>query len=654
MADDLTTRAVTSAPTSIDPAARTATFTVISASNDAPRADAAGPYIERLDLRAIDPKTLLNIPLLDTHKLGSIDAVLGTVVDAGIDGRGLWATVKFSSRAEGVWADVQAGMLRSVSAGYQITGRQVGTTPAGKRLVTVTGLTVWEISLVPIVVDSHATVRGLTMDTTTTAALADTTAQTTETQTSEATRSADAGTITNRAAVNQEIRSIGRLAGMDQPAIDALVDRAATVDEARAAGFAAMATRSAQTPNVAAVQIGVSYDDPEIRTRSMAEALHHRLDPSVQLQGMARQFAEFSLSDHAREILRTRGLSTTGLSPSSLITRALNTTSDFAILTGSTINRILRQSYTAAPARLKALGRQTSARDFRSLIKVQLGEFGALPELGESGEIKSQTLAEAKESYRVRTFASKMGVSTQLLVNDDLSAFSSIATKFAQASVATEAGVLVSLLSANGGAGVSMDDGNPLFHTSHANIAGNGAAISDTSLGAARLAMRKQTGLGGNLISVTPKNLVVPAALETAAEKYLATLYPAQAANVNPFNGKLTLIVEPRLDAVSATRWYVTADPAEIEGLEYAYLDGNTGPTIETKSGWDVDGVEVRCILRFGAGFVESRAGTRTRAPDHGRSCRPDRLSGVAAQVLGQRHPHGDRRGRNPHISLCR
>ena len=49
MVDDLITRAVTSAPTSIDPAARTATFTVISASNDAPRADAAGPYVERLD-----------------------------------------------------------------------------------------------------------------------------------------------------------------------------------------------------------------------------------------------------------------------------------------------------------------------------------------------------------------------------------------------------------------------------------------------------------------------------------------------------------------------------------------------------------------------------------------------------------------------------
>jgi hypothetical protein len=80
---------------------------------------------------------------------------------------------------------------------------------------------------------------------------------------------------------------------------------------------------------------------------------------------------------------------------------------------------------------------------------------------------------------------------------------------------------------------------------------------------------------------------------------------PAKAADVNPFAGALGLVVEPRLS--SATRWYVTADPAEIDGLEYAYLSGNEGPQVESRSGWDVDGVEVRVILDFGAGFVDHR-----------------------------------------------
>jgi hypothetical protein len=37
------------------------------------------------------------------------------------------------------------------------------------------------------------------------------------------------------------------------------------------------------------------------------------------------------------------------------------------------------------------------------------------------------------------------------------------------------------------------------------------------------------------------------------------------------------------------------------------HLAGGEGPQIESKSGWDVDGVEVRVILDFGAGFIDWR-----------------------------------------------
>ncbi|WP_337876393.1 hypothetical protein [Elioraea sp.] len=34
---------------------------------------------------------------------------------------------------------------------------------------------------------------------------------------------------------------------------------------------------------------------------------------------------------------------------------------------------------------------------------------------------------------------------------------------------------------------------------------------------------------------------------------------------------------------------------------------GGEGPQVETKAGWDVDGVEIRIILDFGAGFNDWR-----------------------------------------------
>ena len=116
--------------------------------------------------------------------------------------------------------------------------------------------------------------------------------------------------------------------------------------------------------------------------------------------------------------------------------------------------------------------------------------------------------------------------------------------------------------------------------------------------------MRKQVGLTGELISVSPKFLVVAPDLETSAEQLLATIAAAKTQDVNTFSGKLTLIVEP---ALSGLTWYVTAAPAEIDGLEYAYLEGHEGPAIETEAGFRIDGIEIKVRLDYGAGFVEHR-----------------------------------------------
>jgi hypothetical protein len=149
-----------------------------------------------------------------------------------------------------------------------------------------------------------------------------------------------------------------------------------------------------------------------------------------------------------------------------------------------------------------------------------------------------------------------------------------------------------------------MADTLAVFHATHGNLAAT-SAISVASLGAARLAMRKQTGLGGVLINTTPKYLVVPADLETLAEQVLTTINATAIADANPFGGKLTLIVEPRL--TSATQWYITADPATADGLEFSYLEGAPGPQIETRAGFEVDGMQIKVRLDYGCGWIDYR-----------------------------------------------
>jgi len=582
------------------------------------RRDMAGQYMERLSLapEAVDLSRLEGASVLDAHRQTAVRDVLGSVRNAAVDGQRGTALIQFSARpeVEPIWQDVMAGILRHVSVGYSVE-TWTETTENGARVLTATRWTPQEISLVPTPADPGAYIRmetemtdkqsnvpaGNDASTRSSTVAGDNTAHT---HTDIVAADNDVQTRVSR---NTEIRSIARIAGLDQSWIDGQIDANADPDTARRAAFDALANRSSPAirSEQVRVEMGESHDDPAVRTRQMAEALYARINPRHELSEPARRYAYSTPVDMAKELLTLRGESIMALSPASLVTRALHTTSDFPIILGDTVGRVLRDAYQTTPSGIRRLGRQTTARDFRAVNKIMLGEAPLLEKLNEHGEIKAGTMAEAREAYKVETWARKIGITRQVLVNDDLGAFSDLARRMGQAAAETEARILVTLLEAGSGNGPSMSDGKTLFHTDHGNKAGTGAAISDATLSAARLALRTQKGIEDRTIRVTPRNLLVPPALETTAEKWLASIAPATAADVNPFSGSLSLVVEPRLS--SATRWYVTADPGEIDGLEFAYLSGAEGPQVESRSGWDVDGVEIRVILDFGAGFIDHR-----------------------------------------------
>jgi len=101
----------------------------------------------------------------------------------------------------------------------------------------------------------------------------------------------------------------------------------------------------------------------------------------------------------------------------------------------------------------------------------------------------------------------------------------------------------------------------------------------------------------------------VPVALQlTAFQLVAANLAPAQTANVVPdYIRALVPIAEPRLDAASTTAWYLFASPDQIDTIEYAYLEGQDGVYIETRQGFEVDGVEIKARLDFGAKAIDGR-----------------------------------------------
>lgn len=371
-----------------------------------------------------------------------------------------------------------------------------------------------------------------------------------------------------------------------------------------------MRQRSAETPTRAArAQIIFDHNAPEIVAERAGEALYARMHRDHVLSPEARQFAGMSLVDHARDSLERSGVSTRGRSADSvvdMVTRAglgYQTTSDFPAILANVNNREMARTYATAEAPIRRLARGGTARDFRPRTTVSVSGMPELLKVNEAGEFQYGAFSGSAESIQLKTVGRITAVTRQALINDDLGALTAIPAAFGAEAARYEGMELVRVLEAN----PVMADGKAVFHADHGNLAAQ-AELLTAGLATARLAMSRIKGPNGQIMGMVPRYLLVPPELQLAAEQVVAEVAAAKVADANPFSA-LTLIVEPRL--TSATRWYVVADPATVDGLNYLHLEGAQGPQIDTRVGFEVDGIEIKCRLDFGAGWLDFRGWQR-------------------------------------------
>ena len=388
---------------------------------------------------------------------------------------------------------------------------------------------------------------------------------------------------------------------------DDLVRRGITLDEARTVLIDQAAERDRAVDTRPHIRTG-GLDEKEIRRGAVETALLHRFDPHrYAISEPGRDWRGYSLIEMARSFLQAEGMRVRGLSRDEIATRALHTTSDFPAILAAVTNKTLRDAYEAAPRTFPPLARRATAADFKDMHRLQLGEAPQLEKVNESGEFKRGSMGEGKESYRVETWGKVIGITRQVIINDDLDAFTRIPALFGTAAATLESDVVWGIVTSN----PNMADGAALFHANHKNLAGTGTALDVANLGKARAQMAKQTGLDGKtVLNIRPAFLVVPSSLELTAEQLIAqNLVPAKSTDVVPQSIRsLAVIAEPRLDPASgAVPWYLFASPSSIDTIEYAYLEGQDGVYIETRIGFDVDGVEVKARLDFGAKAIDWR-----------------------------------------------
>ncbi|UIK09059.1 ATP-dependent Clp protease proteolytic subunit [Rhizobium leguminosarum] len=340
--------------------------------------------------------------------------------------------------------------------------------------------------------------------------------------------------------------------------------------------------------------------------RDIEDALYARI-AGKPAQGRASEWQGRSLLDMGAALLEARGERIISRNRDRLATQimssgATHSTSDFPFVTGNAANRFLLDAYRAAETPLKQLARLRNAANFKAMTIGRMSEMPKLEEVLEGAEITYGTRSEAKETYRVKTYSKMFGISREALINDDLDAFSDTLRAFGHAAAQTEADLIADLLLDNGGLGPLLDDGITLFANARGNKSGAGSGLTISSVSAGRKALRDQKGLDNETpLSLKPQFLIVGSGNETTAEQIIAAITPSATEEVNPFSGKLSLLVEPRLEDDA---WRLFASPDQAPILEIAYLHGVQQPKLETREGWNTLGTEFRAILDFGCGIT--------------------------------------------------
>lgn len=356
-----------------------------------------------------------------------------------------------------------------------------------------------------------------------------------------------------------------------------------------------------------------SQDETATFREGMAAALSYRANPNGKMDERARDFAGMNLVDMAREACARAGLSVRGASRREIAVKALHSTSDFPLVLENVLTKSLRAAYEGTPRTFLPFCRRATLPDFKQVSRAQLGGAPNLKRVLEGAEYEQGTIGEGAEKYALSKYGRIVAITWETVVNDDLDAFTRVPSMFGRSAADLESDIVYAILTGN----PLMADSVNLFDAAgHGNV-GTTAALQNAldpskanPLEEMYQLMMLQKGIEGRYITVRPEFLIVPPQLAATALKLTSAAFtPNRAADIDVIGSNLTAIVEPRLvdGGGSGTAFFGAANPNVVDTIEYAYLEGNEGVFTETRNGFEVDGLQVKCRHVFAAKAIDHR-----------------------------------------------
>lgn len=548
------------------------------------------------------------------------DAVVGHVEKVWLEDNRGKALVRFDTdeQSETIFQKVQSGTLQGVSVGYAIYRYEVledeDTKSTNGRFngpaYVVTDWEPLEISIVSVPADATVGVGRSAEKIHTSIDTQEETKRMDEKAivTTEEVKSTPVETgITQedlQKAMEQERKRTSEITALfrdfDVEGADEAIVMGVSVDEARAMVMDQLRARNKGV----SVTMGEAESD-KFRAAAQDAVLMAAGIPVADAAPGANELRGYSMIELARESLQRENVKANFGDNMELARQAINSTSTFPAIMSNLANKSVMNGFNEAETTFQIWAGKGSNRDFKEAARVALSEAGNLELVPEGGQFQQDFLGEASARTKVATYGKLFSLTRQAIINDDLGLFSKIATKYGSAAKRLVNKMVYAQLTGN----VKMQDNIALFDTKHGNVAGTGEALSVKAIAKAITAMRRQKGITGEAtLNITPKYLVVPPELEMVAYQIVNSTAAVDGVNsgvVNPYKGRFVVVADAELTDPDA--WYLVADATQHDTIEVTYLNGVETPRLETRQGFDVDGIEYKVAFDCGVSALDFR-----------------------------------------------
>lgn len=377
-----------------------------------------------------------------------------------------------------------------------------------------------------------------------------------------------------------------------------------------AAGQRLLAHLGAQATPIAGTHVVTMEDETDKRRDAAVTALLVRAGHATKEQVSANAgnpYRGMTLLEIARASLESAGINAKGKDKREIVSAAFTqSTSDFPVLLTDAIHRTLLASYSLQALTWQRFCKRGTVSDFRDHHRFRVGSLGNLQPKQENGEYKSVAIPDGERtSIAAATKGFLINLSREMIINDDLGAFTDQAAAMGRSAARTVEADVYALLASNGGLGPVLEDGKTLLHADRGNIITPAGGPSTAVFHAYRVAMAKHKDIGGNdFLDLSPEIWLGPIGLEAEAKLINQAQYePSTGKNAYTPNISLGLFRDivgtPRL---SGTRHYALTNPNEAAAVEVAFLDGVDTPYIEQQDAFDTDGARFKVRLDYGVG----------------------------------------------------